>query len=118
VKKILFCSGKIYYELRRQREALKRDDVAIIRLEELYPLNEALLHEVFGFYAEGTPVVWVQEEPENMGAWRYLRVQYCDKFLGRHPFSLVSRAASASPATGSASTHKREQEQIINQAFA
>jgi 2-oxoglutarate dehydrogenase E1 component len=53
-----------------------------------------------------------------MGAWRYLRVQDCDKFLGRHPFSLVSRAASASPATGSASTHKREQEQIINQAFA
>jgi 2-oxoglutarate dehydrogenase E1 component len=118
VKKVLFCSGKIYYELRKQREALKREDVAIIRLEELYPLNEALLHEVFGFYAEGTPVVWVQEEPENMGAWRYLHNKYCDKFLGRHPFSRVSRAASASPATGSASTHKREQEQIINQAFA
>jgi 2-oxoglutarate dehydrogenase E1 component len=118
VKKVLFCSGKIYYELRRQREALKRDDVAIIRLEELYPLSEALLHEVFGFYAEGTPVVWVQEEPENMGAWRYLHDKYCAKFLGRHPFSLVSRAASASPATGSASTHKREQELIINQAFA
>ncbi|HEY6228456.1 MAG TPA: 2-oxoglutarate dehydrogenase E1 component, partial [Verrucomicrobiae bacterium] len=118
VRKVLFCSGKIYYELRKQREALKRDDVAIIRLEELYPLNEALLHEVFGFYAEGTPVVWVQEEPENMGAWRYLHDKYCGKFLGRHPFSLVSRAASASPATGSASTHKREQEQIINQAFA
>jgi 2-oxoglutarate dehydrogenase E1 component len=118
VKKVLFCSGKIYYELRKQRETLKRDDVAIIRLEELYPLNEALLHEVFGFYAEGTPVVWVQEEPENMGAWRYLHDKYCGKFLGRHPFSLVSRAASASPATGSASTHKREQEQIINQAFA
>ena len=118
VKKILFCSGKIYYDLGEHRDALKREDVAIIRLEELYPLNEALLHEVFGFYAEGTPVVWVQEEPENMGAWRYLRVKYCDKFLGRHPFSLASRAASASPATGSASTHKREQEQIINQAFA
>ncbi|HUS36915.1 MAG TPA: 2-oxoglutarate dehydrogenase E1 component [Verrucomicrobiae bacterium] len=118
VKKVLFCSGKIYYELRRKREELKRDDVAIIRLEQLYPLNEALLHEVFGFYAESTPVVWVQEEPENMGASRYLRVKYCEKFLGRHPFSVVSRAASASPATGSASTHKREQEQIINAAFA
>jgi 2-oxoglutarate dehydrogenase E1 component len=118
VKKVLFCSGKIYYELRRKRDELKRDDVAIIRLEQLYPLNEALLHEVFGFYAEGAPVVWVQEEPENMGAWRYLRVKYGEKFLGRHPFSLVGRAASASPATGSASTHKREQEQIINAAFA
>jgi 2-oxoglutarate dehydrogenase E1 component len=118
VKKILFCTGKIYYELRKQRETLKREDVAIIRLEELYPMNEALLHEVFGFYKEGTPVVWVQEEPENMGAWRYLHNKYCANFLGRHPFSVISRAASASPATGSAATHKREQEQIINQAFA
>jgi 2-oxoglutarate dehydrogenase E1 component len=118
VKKVLFCSGKIYYELRKYREALKRDDVAIVRLEELYPLNEALLHEVFGFYPENTPVIWVQEEPENMGAWRYLHNIYCNRFLGRHPFSNISRAPSASPATGSASTHKREQEQIIKQAFA
>ncbi len=117
VKKILLCTGKIYYELRAQRAALKRQDVAIIRLEQLYPLNRELLHETLSPFPDGTPVSWVQEEPENMGAWRFLLVNFGPRFLGRHPFSNVSRPASASPATGSSATHKAEQERLMNQAF-
>jgi len=117
VKKILMCTGKIYYELRKERDAAKRNDVAIVRLEQLYPLNDALLKETLGFYADNTPVVWVQEEPENMGACRYLRVKFGTRLLGRHPFSFVARASSASPATGSAAAHKLEQAKIIHEAF-
>jgi 2-oxoglutarate dehydrogenase E1 component len=117
VKRILMCSGKIYYELRKQRETLKRDDVAIVRLEQLYPLNESLLKETLGFYPENTPVVWVQEEPENMGAWRYLFVKFGGKILGRNPLSFVGRPASASPATGSSAAHKMEQAKILEEAF-
>ncbi len=70
------CTGKIYYELEQQREALKRDDVAILRLEQLYPLQEQAVQLALAPYAAGIPVMWVQEEPENMGAWRYLRVRF------------------------------------------
>jgi 2-oxoglutarate dehydrogenase E1 component len=118
VKKIIFCAGKIYYELRKHRDAAKRNDVAIIRIEQLYPLNENLLRETLGFYAENTPVVWVQEEPENMGAWRYFKARFGGRVLGRHPFTKVARAASASPATGSSAAHKLEQETVIQQALA
>ena len=76
IRRILMCSGKIYYELAQQREALNRQDVAILRLEQLYPLDEHVLQSALALYAAGTPVWWVQEEPENMGAWRYLRVRF------------------------------------------
>jgi 2-oxoglutarate dehydrogenase E1 component len=117
VKRILLCTGKIYYELRKHRDALKRDDVAIIRLEQLYPLNQNLLREALGVYGADVPIVWVQEEPENMGAWRYLVVTIESQTLGNRRLTHVSRSASASPATGSSSVHKSEQEQILQQAF-
>jgi 2-oxoglutarate dehydrogenase E1 component len=118
VKKIIFCAGKIFYELRKYRDANKRHDVAIIRIEQLYPLNESLLKETLGFYGENTPVVWVQEEPENMGAWRFFKAKFGGKILGRNPLLKVARPASASPATGSSAAHKVEQETVIQQAFA
>lgn len=117
VKRILLCTGKIYYELRRQRETLKRQDVAIIRLEQLYPLNQNLVREALGRYAPNTPIVWVQEEPENMGAWHYLKLTLEEATLGGRKLTHVARAASASPATGSSAAHKLEQEQILQQAF-
>jgi len=117
IKRLLVCSGKIYYELRKRRADLGRSDVAIIRVEQLYPLRQSALEEAFAPYAPGTPAFWVQEEPENMGAWRFLRVLFGNEFLGRFPFSNVSRPASASPATGSANAHKREQEALLTKAF-
>jgi len=117
-RRILLCAGKIYYELLQQREALKREDVAILRLEQLYPIPDRLLQSALEPYAADTPAVWVQEEPENMGAWRFLRVHFGEMLYSKFPFAGIRRPASASPATGSARIHKRDQKFLISQAFA
>ena len=117
VERVLMCSGKIYYELEDQREKLGREDVAILRCEQLYPLSDSDFTSALAPYGAETPVIWVQEEPANMGAWSHFRVRFGDSLLG-HPFSGVSRAASASPATGSPSSHKIEQQEILDRAFA
>jgi 2-oxoglutarate dehydrogenase E1 component len=117
VTRILLCSGKIYYELDARRDALKRHDVAIIRYEQLYPYKPEVLEQVLAPYKDGTPVLWVQEEPINMGAWRHIRIFYGRSMFERFPLTHVTRAASASPATGSASAHKKEQEALLNEAF-
>jgi 2-oxoglutarate dehydrogenase E1 component len=117
VTRILLCTGKIYYELLAFREQLKRNDIAIIRLEQLYPLRDELLEKVLSPYADNTPVLWVQEEPFNMGAWRYLHEKFGKHLFGRLPFAPISRHESASPATGSSGAHKLEQQQLIERAF-
>jgi 2-oxoglutarate dehydrogenase E1 component len=118
VRRVLVCSGKIYYDLKKHREEQKREDVAILRIEQLYPLHKDTLEKLLSGYAVDTPVYWVQEEPENMGPWRYLYVQFGERLFGRHPFIGVSRTASASPGTGSASMHKKEQADVVQRAFA
>ena len=115
--RVLLCSGKVYYDLVRRREELHREDVAVLRIEQLYPLPSEVLQSALAAYADGTPVIWVQEEPENMGAWRYLRVAWGASLFGRLPFSGIFRPASSSPATGSGASHKREQDRILNEAF-
>ncbi|QDU87525.1 2-oxoglutarate dehydrogenase E1 component [Pirellulimonas nuda] len=117
VRRILLCTGKIYYELREKREQLDRKDIAILRVEQLYPLPTAELIECLKPYHDGTHAVWVQEEPENMGAWRYLRIRMGDQLFGRFPFSDVCRPASASPATGSKTSHQMEQDHLIAEAL-
>jgi 2-oxoglutarate dehydrogenase E1 component len=117
VGRIVLCTGKIYYDLAEYQEQNKRDDVAIIRLEQLYPLRGELLESVLSPYASGTPVYWVQEEPGNMGAWTFMRIQFGEKLFGRWPFAGITRPASASPATGSHRRHKQEQAEIIARAF-
>ncbi|MGO8701070.1 MAG: 2-oxoglutarate dehydrogenase E1 component [Limisphaerales bacterium] len=118
VRRILLCTGKIFYELQAQREALQRPDVALLRVEELYPLADQTLQNALAPYAAGTPVLWVQEEPENMGAWRFLRARFGESLLGQFPFGGVRRPASASPATGSARIHKRDQKYLLAQGLA
>jgi 2-oxoglutarate dehydrogenase E1 component len=118
VRRVLLCSGKVYYDLAHARTELKRDDVAIIRVEQLYPLRKGELENILAPYKDGTQVVWVQEEPWNMGAWYYMQARL-PEFLGkRFPLSCVSRHESASPATGSLSAHKVEQARLVEQAFA
>ena len=117
VTRVLLCSGKVYYDLAAKREEVGRDDVAIVRLEEIYPLPMTQLAAALQPYPADVPVVWVQEEPENMGAWRFLRVHWLGELLG-HAFSGVTREASASPATGSGNSHKLEQAKLLREAFA
>jgi 2-oxoglutarate dehydrogenase E1 component len=117
INRVLLCSGKVYFELVERREKLDRQDVAILRLEQYYPFPDEALRGALEGYRDGTPVVWVQDEPRNMGAWSFLYARFCDRMHGRLPLTGVMRKASASPATGSRAAHQIEQEQILNQAF-
>ncbi len=111
VKKVLLCSGKIYYELLEKQEQDGRDDVAIVRLEQLYPLPEKGLKKIARRYRHAE-FVWVQEEPENMGALPFLL-----RKLKAFPFRFVAREESATPATGIYRQHVREQQDILRRAF-
>ena len=117
VKRVLLCSGKVYYDLLDARRALKREDVAIVRLEQLYPVGDALT-KALAVYADGTRLVWVQEEPRNMGAWYFLNANLRNVIGERMPLSVVSRGAAASPATGSKASHDLEQKRLIGEALA
>lgn len=117
--RILLCSGKIYYELAEKREQLKAANVAIVRIEQYYPLREEEILEALSDYKPGTDLAWVQEEPTNMGAWSFFKVRFGDS-LEEKGFRLrrLSRVESASPSTGSASAHKLEQDELIEACFA
>ncbi len=116
VTRVLVTSGKIYYDLLAEREKRGANDVAIVRLEQLYPLNMAPVEAALAPFPKDAPAVWVQEEPENNGAWPYLLVRFGNELCGR-AFSGVYRAASASPATGSGAAHKLEQAELMLHAF-
>jgi 2-oxoglutarate dehydrogenase E1 component len=112
-KRVLFCTGKIYYDLAQRKRELKRDDVAIVRVEQLHPMPEVQLAEVLKRYAKAE-IFWVQEESANMGAWQYMKLNWeTDRNLQR-----ISRRASASPAVGFKKVHDQQQEEILQKAFA
>jgi 2-oxoglutarate dehydrogenase E1 component len=113
VRRVLFCCGKIYYDLLERRTKEGIEDIAIVRLEQLYPIKDALVEETLAPYKKGTPVFWVQEEPKNMGAWIYLQEKFGANLLDKYPFKGIYRAASASPATGSAASHRHEQQELL-----
>lgn len=117
VTRILLCSGKIYYDLEGMRQETGRDDVAIVRVEQLYPFPLEELQQKLSSYGEDVPVVWVQEEPQNMGAWPTMRFRFANTLFDTHKFSGITRAESASPATGSGTSHKIEQRAILEKAF-
>ncbi len=111
VKKVVFCSGKVYYDLLEGQQKKKQKDVAIVRLEQLHPFPEKQFNAIVKKY-KGAKLAWVQEEPSNMGCWSFIV-----RVLPSTKFELVSRKASASPATGYSKIHKLEQEKIVNQAL-
>lgn len=116
VNRILLCTGKVYYDLEQERQALGRDDVAILRLEQPYPLPASALIGAVSRYSDDADLVWVQEEPANMGIWPYLRYRFGNRFLGRELLG-VCRPEAASPATGSAASHKLELCMLLAQVF-
>jgi 2-oxoglutarate dehydrogenase complex dehydrogenase (E1) component-like enzyme len=99
------------------REKQRFDNVAIVCVDQYYPLRNEAFSKTLQDYAAETPVRWVQEEPENMGAWPFWKNRFCHRIVDRFPFSVVARSASASPATGSSAAHKREHEELIARAF-
>jgi 2-oxoglutarate dehydrogenase E1 component len=116
VKRIIFCSGKVYYDLLKYRSERKIDDAALIRVEQLYPLAEKRLREMLKPFPKGAKLVWCQEEPQNMGAWTFIeprmRTLFCTEI------AYAGREASASPAVGALARHKREQARLVADAFS
>ncbi|UXD68134.1 2-oxoglutarate dehydrogenase E1 component [Sphingobacterium faecium] len=115
VKRVLFCSGKVYYDLLEKQEVDKRKDIAIVRLEQLFPIPEEQLKAIRKKYNKATQFVWVQEENENMGAWSY----YCRKLMNTEiAFTgFVARKESGSTATGYMKQHVAQQAEILNKSF-
>ena len=112
VKKVLFCSGKVYYDLLEEKRKLEKKDIAIVRLEQLYPLPVMQLNAVVARYSQATHWEWVQEEPVNMGGWKYILINFTTV-----PLHHVARPASGSPATGSSRLHKIQQRLIVEKAL-
>lgn len=113
VKKVLMCTGKVYFDLLEKQQEDDRKDVMIVRIEQLHPFPLKQVEALFDQYPNLEKFVWVQEEPVNMGAWTYiLRSYYQNKNL-----ELVSRKPSASPATGFKKQHEKEQLKIVEAAF-
>ena len=114
-KRVILCSGKIYYELNDYKIDKKIKDSAILRVEQLYPLNTKRLEKLFEKYHSYEKLVWCQEESQNMGAWPYI-APLLEEIAGRKPL-YAGRDSSASPAVGSLVVHKAEQSALVEAAF-
>ncbi|MCG6893359.1 MAG: 2-oxoglutarate dehydrogenase E1 component [Desulfobacteraceae bacterium] len=114
-KRVLLCSGKIFYELLQRREEVEEKETAIVRVEQFYPFPETQLEETLSTFSKVKEWAWVQEEPENMGAWRFMRPRLEDLLQSR--LSYVGRPAAASPATGFPVKYKQQQKSILETAL-
>jgi len=118
VRRVLLCSGKVFYDLAEARASRRTADVALVRVEQLYPLNTAELREALAPYPASVEVLWVQEEPRNMGAWPHIRDALGEAVRGFDArTSVVARPASPSPASGSATRHKLVQQALVEEAL-
>ena len=115
IRRVVLCSGKLYYALLQRQQELEDDTSAIIRLEQLYPFPEQRLSEVLSGYSDAKHWLWAQEEPENMGGWQFVRFRL-ENIIGR-PLEYVGRDASPSPASGFPLIYRQRQEAIIDQAI-
>ncbi len=115
VNRVLLCTGKVFYDLAHYREKHDITDVAIVRVEQLYPLPGAAIAQALEPFETSTSYVWVQQEPANQGAWPFMALNL-PEYLGTTP-QRVSRRASASPAAGSGTVHQVEQDSLVTQAF-
>ncbi len=118
IRRLIFCSGKIYVDLVAAPELQPTGSIAVCRLEQIYPFPEDDLREVLARYPACDEVVWLQEEPRNMGAWEFVRLQLARLIDGRCPLHYIGRPRSSSPAEGSSGWYALDQEILIEQAFA
>jgi 2-oxoglutarate dehydrogenase E1 component len=117
VRRIVFCSGKVYVDLVMSRSWAETEGVAVVRVEELYPFPSERLSEIIARYTNATDAVWMQEEPRNMGAWTYVAPRLMPLLAPRMPLRYVGRAESASTAEGSLRQHTIEQARIVTEAL-
>lgn len=117
VKRVVVCSGKVYFDLSKKREEKGLEDVAIIRLEQLYPFPHKAFATEIKKYPHATEVVWVQDEPQNQGAWFYVQHYIHENMLESQKLGYSGRAASASPAVGYAHLHQEQQKALVDGAF-
>ncbi len=117
VKRVIACSGKVYYDLVKQREAKGADDVAIIRVEQLYPFPHKAFAAEIKKYPNATEVVWCQDEPQNQGAWFFIQHNIHENMLAGQKLGYAGRAASASPAVGYSHLHQDQQKALLDAAF-
>jgi 2-oxoglutarate dehydrogenase E1 component len=117
VKKIVFCSGKVFYDLIDARKKTEERTVAVIRLEQFYPFPLTAIRETLAKYPNAKQLVWAQEEPQNMGGWTFVQERLENLLPGCERPHYVGRSASASPATGSYHIHQKEQEDLVADAL-
>jgi 2-oxoglutarate dehydrogenase E1 component len=112
VKKMVFCTGKFYYDLLAEREQLEREDVALVRIEQLFPLHNDQIQEVMDKYPNVERYVWAQEEPKNMGSWSYMLERFELAKL-----ECASRDYHSAPAAGSSARYKRRHQKVLDKVF-
>jgi 2-oxoglutarate dehydrogenase E1 component len=117
-RRLVMCTGKIYYDLLERRERDEVDDIGIMRVEQLYPLRASELQARLAPYPKDIDLVWVQEEPWNMGAWYFMRARLPEILGNEQPLRCIARPESASPATGSGASHKLEQTLLVDEVFS
>jgi 2-oxoglutarate dehydrogenase complex dehydrogenase (E1) component-like enzyme len=117
VRRLLLCCGKVYYDLLLERERRKISDIAIIRVEQLYPYPDWNISQALENYPRSAEAAWVQEEPQNMGGWNFVRPRLQESASFGREFRYVGRVACSSSSTGSLKTHRMEQAAVLNTAF-
>ncbi|MGH8224865.1 MAG: 2-oxoglutarate dehydrogenase E1 component [Gammaproteobacteria bacterium] len=117
VRRVVFCSGKVYYELAARREQEGAEDVAIVRIEQLYPFPREAYAAEINLYRDAREIVWCQEEPENQGAWYQIHHRLQEPLNRRQMLIYAGRVASAAPATGYAKQHRAEENALVEEAL-
>ena len=117
ITRVILCSGKVYVDLISSERRTTSTNIAICRVEQLYPFPDVALNEVLSRYPSARDVVWLQEEPENMGAWEFVRPRLEQLIGNRYPLHYIGRARNSSPSEGSASWHHQNQKALVEQAF-
>jgi 2-oxoglutarate dehydrogenase E1 component len=112
VKRLVFCTGKFYYDLLAEREKLNSEDVALIRIEQLFPLHFEKIQQVIDKYSNAKEYIWAQEEPQNMGAWSFMAQR-----MDLVKLKVMSRPYNSVPAPGSSTRDKRRQQRVIDAVF-
>lgn len=118
IRRLILCSGRVYYDLLLEREKRKQGDLAVVRIEQLYPLHKEKLKGIFNKYKGFKECYWVQEEPKNMGAWQFIKPRLEELLPPAVPLRYIGRSPSASPATGSHIMHEHEHDAILKEALS